>query len=145
MIKYRDPFPKVPNSPKKVPKCPCILYGFWPIWIYGSNPLQKNRQKQNILFSGRLTIRNWYLITKVKQTLLIEKLSNTNKIFYFQEDLERNDKRALVQSNLNRYLGYSWAIFYDSSSAADFANSFMQYGFENPGQNGLFLEKMWIT
>ena len=45
-----------------------------------------------------------------------------------------------MSANLKKYLAYAWAIFFESSLAADFAESFIRYGLENQHRSG----KGWI-
>jgi hypothetical protein len=46
------------------------------------------------------------------------------------------EKSLLISSNLKKYLAYSWAIFFHSGWAANFAESLMAYGFENQHRAG---------
>ena len=41
-----------------------------------------------------------------------------------------------MSANLKKYLAYAWAIFFESSLAADFAESFIRYGLENQHRSG---------
>ena len=53
------------------------------------------------------------------------------------ENLDTTDRNKLIQTNMNKYLAYSWALYYESAFMTDFGTSFIEYGVQNPGKRGV--------
>ena len=53
------------------------------------------------------------------------------------ENFDTEDKHKLIQTNLNKYLAYSWALYYESAFMTDFGTGFLEFGHQNPGKRGV--------